>query len=188
MLIGDRSIFAIESEIHDIFKPHEPSHDALGYFVVHVNSFGYGVRSKDATMLRVPLSSIRERISRRGSHIAPFSDLSDGRKLAGHLMTALYTFETQSFFGLSSSDVTNIINHNRISWDGDTDEAFDDDSHIFHFDVEDRVRIIACKDPQGGEFVFNEAWMSAQYFYSILETWHAEFTEEWSRKEGEFSK
>lgn len=63
-----------------------------------------------------------------------------------------------------------------LDWHSGGDEAFDDCSHIFHFDVGNRVRILACKSTSTEPLAcLSDLWMDADEFYGILTSWKQAF-------------
>jgi hypothetical protein len=58
MIVGDPSVFAIESEITRAYE--RLSFRALGYFVIYVCGRSYGVRAPDATMLACSFDAVEK--------------------------------------------------------------------------------------------------------------------------------
>ena len=81
MKVGHESTFAIESGISEAYL--QKGFRALGFFVVYVGGFQYGVRTSEATMLACSIDEIEARIRRRGAHTAPFAANADGGEIAG---------------------------------------------------------------------------------------------------------
>lgn len=79
--------------------------------------------------------------------------------------------------GLRHSEIATILDDNFIDWAPDGDEAFDDGSHIYQFDVSDSVRIVACKNRD--DHCLSEVWLPSDEFYSILDNWQRQFDLEW---------
>ena len=71
MIIGSPVTFAIESEISRAYAM--VGARALGFFVLLIAGERYGVRAPDASLLACSLDEVELRLSRRGSHIAPFA-------------------------------------------------------------------------------------------------------------------
>jgi Immunity protein 42 len=184
LLVGDVSRFAIETAIKESYD--SESLMALGSFVVHVAGKSYGMPDADATLLAVPFDSIRRRISKRGRHRAPFSKFSDATALAEALVTAVYTETrpTEMALGLSISEIVKILDDNFIDWGPGGDEAFDDGTHIYQFDVDDSVRIVACKYRDDDDLCLSELWLPSDEFYSILNNWQKQFDLEWCALRG----
>lgn len=180
MLAGDVSRFAIETAIKEAYDA--PSLKALGSFVVHVAGKSYGAQTSDATLLAVPFDSIRRRIARRGQHCAPFSQFSDTSALAKALVLAVYGDARPDSTppGLRGSEIAKILDDNFIDWAPDGDEAFDDGSHIYQFDVGDSVRIVACKHHSNGTVrCLSEILLPSDEFYGVLDKWQMQFDLEW---------
>ena len=180
MIVGDPSVFAIESRIT---KAYEQLHFvALGFFVVHVGRCRYGVDDPEATLLACSFGEVEDRIAGRGSHTVPFAG-ADAGEIARSFRSALYAeIQEESYFGILESDFDGMIHSSEIMWAPDGDEAFDDNSYILQFDVDDRVRLIAFKcctkalyDPE----TLSDVWITADDFYRVLQQWHDAFESEW---------
>ena len=181
MLIGDPSEFAIESSISIVYE--ELGASALGYFVIHIGGRCYGVREPDASLLACSFDAVEERIAQRGTHTAPFATELDAGKIADAYRDAIYApdQEDERFFGLPQTEFSDYSG--RISWAPDGDEAFDDWSHVLHFDVEGRVRLIGFRsldevyhhDPA----TLSDVWLEADKFYNVLKNWRDTFEAEW---------
>jgi hypothetical protein len=61
-----------------------------------------------------------------------------------------------------------MIHFQRICWAPDGDEAFDDGSYILHFDIGNRVRLVAFKSQAGGyhndPMTLRDLWIEAEEF------------------------
>src|SRR5262245_30497200 len=155
---------------------------ALGTFVVHVTGKCYGVSATDATLLAVPFGSMKRRIAMRGQHRAQFSKFSDAKALVEALISAVYTGSRPNdmTLGLSPSEVAKSLDDNFIEWGPDGDEAFDDSSHIYQFDVGDSVRIVACKHCDDLSLSdLSDIWLPSDEFYGVLDNWQRQFEFEW---------
>ena len=182
MIIGDCLVFAIESEISQVYE--QLSFRALGFFVIHVNGLCYGMRKRDATMLACPFDEVKRRISNRGKHIADFAEL-EAKQIAAAFRNALYAEEQEeTYFGITQYE---FINHfgqddHGLLWAPDGDSAFDDGSYVLQFDVRDRVRLIAFKSDQGYSYdpmTLAEVWIPSDTYYMILQEWCSSFEDEW---------
>lgn len=80
MLVGDPSIFAIESGIYKAYK--RLHFRAWGFFVIHVKGRRYGVYEHDATTPANSLDEVEKRIARLGKHTAPFAAESNATEIA----------------------------------------------------------------------------------------------------------
>jgi hypothetical protein len=184
MMIGDRSFFAIESEISKAYE--QLSLRALGFFVLYVAGRQYGVRKPDATMLANSFDEVSRRLASRGTHTAPFSSTEDAGELANAVIHAQYA-EGQDhtlFFGLSQDEFCQLLHTRGVLWAPDGDEAFDDRSCVLQMDVDDRVRMIAFKRERGYLYApttLSDVWLSGSDFYSALGHWLRAFEEEWRR-------
>lgn len=186
MIIGNDSIFAIESYVKQAYE--RLSFRALGFFVIYVGGHCYGVREPDATFLACSFNEVVNRISRRGRHIAPFINERNAGKIVEAVRNAKYAphMEHATFFGIPEPEFRDIINSNQLEWVPDGDSAFDDSSSILHFDVDDRVRLIAFKATSSGgnghyaPGSLKDQWLDADEFYSILQRWRDAFEAEWT--------
>ncbi|EEF57969.1 immunity 42 family protein [Pedosphaera parvula] len=185
MLIGDKSTFAIESVITQAYE--RLSFRALGCFVIHIGGRRYGVYKPDASMLACSLDEVEHRIAQRGGHTAPFSTELDAGKIADAYGDATYApdQENELFFGIPHpgfSDFFDFRNQN-LRWHGG-DETFDDGSVIFHFDIEDRIRLIGFNSSGEGYHhdpaTLSDVWLEAEEFYDILQNWRNSFLAEWN--------
>jgi hypothetical protein len=180
MIVGDTSVFAVESEITQAFS--KPSLRGLGFFVIHAMGRRYGTKSPNATMLANSFDEVGRRISGRGTHKAPFVDAT-ATEVANAYTSAIYLDHTENerHFGMSEAQFTEVIYSNGLVWAPDGDEAFDDGSYVLQFDVVDRVRLIAFNRPDW--FVdpasVREVWLAADGFYDILGQWRDRFLAEW---------
>ena len=201
MLIGDPSEFAIESSISIAYE--ELGARALGYFVIHIGGRCYGVREPDASWLACSFDAVEERIAQRGAHTAPFATEPDAGKIADAQYDASYgpNQEDERFFGILHPEFNDSFDSKNLAW-SPGDEEFDDGSSVFHFDIEDRVRLIgfrlkrceedyphdlAIPSSYEGEFhryqhdpvTLSDVWLEADKFYNILKNWRDAFEAEW---------
>jgi hypothetical protein len=187
MIVGDPGSLAIESGITQAYS--RLSLRALGYFVLHVGGFRYGVYKPDATALANSFDEVERRISLRGSHTASFAAEPDAGEIANAYRNAAYADEQrESYFGIPCPQFLDWIYTNHLVWAPDGDEAFDDGSYVLQFDIADRVRLIAFRS--GRDYGYEPATlrditMSADLFYEILKTWRDEFRREWTSLTGE---
>jgi Immunity protein 42 len=186
ILIGNKSIFAIESSIARAF---ESKHfKALGFIVIHVGGLSYGIHEPEATMLGASYGEVKMRILRRGTHSALFAQEESAGKIADAFRDAIYAHnqEREEFFGIRQPDFKRIIYDNNLMWVPDGDEAFDDGSYALQFDVGNQVRLIAFKaSNEGGNYhhdptTIRDIWLAADDFYGILERWRGGFEAEWN--------
>lgn len=183
MIIGDCSIFAIESGITHAYE--RLSLRALGFFVIHIGGHRYGVYSPDATMLACSFDEVRDRLARRGRHTAPFSTDPDAGKIADSFCQAIYApdKENEQFFGFPQPEFVRLVSWNHLQWTPDGDAAFDDSSYILHFDAKDKVRLIAFRSLEKGYVhdpsSLKDIWLTADEFYHVLQSWRDAFEAEW---------
>jgi hypothetical protein len=180
MTVGDSSLFAIESEITRAFE--RPSWRGLGFFVIHVAGQSYGIRSPGQTMLACSFDQIEARITRRGTHEAPFAEAA-AIDIADAYTSAVYldNHENEMYFGMSEAQFTKTLYTKSLVWAPDGDEAFDDHCYVLQFDVGDRVRLIAFKRPESliDPTSLREVWLSSDTFYNTLREWRDTFLAEW---------
>jgi len=79
-----------------------------------------------------------------------------------------------------------LIYSHHIQWGPQCDEAFDDGSWVLHFDVGNRVRLIALTLKEGKDnyhspdpLTLTDQWLDADEFYGVLERWRNAFEVEW---------
>jgi Immunity protein 42 len=183
MIVGDPSLFAIESEVTEAYE--SLGSLALGFFVLHVGGHCYGVRSLDATLLACSFGAVNRRIEERGRHQASFAAVTEGRKLADAVRLALYADieDDIQFYGLASREFSDVIHSNELLWAPDGDEAFDDSSYVLQFDVGAQVRVIAFQC--GDSFLpdpstLRDIWLTSDDFYGILQRWRDAFEADWA--------
>jgi hypothetical protein len=138
-------------------------------------------------MLANSFDEVVERISRRGEHSASsLAGISAGR-IADAFRMATHGAQPDSdeLLGVPKSQLSRIIFSNHLVWAPDGDEAFDDGSFVFHFDVENRVRLIGYRlEPYEDDYrhdsdSLREVWLDADTFYQVLERWRGSFYAEW---------
>ena len=183
MIVGDPSIFAIESSFTCAYE--RLSFRALGYFVIHVGSHRYGVCKPDASMLASPFEGVGSRLDGRGNHTAPFAS-EDAGQIAEGFRNAIYADEqAKSYFGLPLDEFSELFyeRSSALLW-APGDEAFDDGSYVLQFDVGESVRLIAfrCGD---GHFNYEpctlrDVWLASDEYYDVLQKWSAAFEREWN--------
>lgn len=186
MIVGDPSIIAIESGLTHCYA--SQSKLGLGYFLIHLGGKTYGVRSAEATLLACSFDSVAKRLARRGSHVASFGTTAAADEIARAYLRATFE-ETQSherFFGMSADELTDLIAEHDLAWAPDGDEAFDDGSHVLHFDQGSRVRVIGFRNRDDISIAASLAEISveADQFYSVLNSWKERFEAEWESKKG----
>jgi hypothetical protein len=182
VVIGDPSVFALESEITRAFEP--LSLCALGFFVIHVMGEIYGFREPGATILGTAINDIGARIARRGTHKPPFPMNANADEIAVAVRRSIYADcnEKELFFGLSQDYFAKTICSCGLLWAPDGEEGFDDDSYVLHLEDENQVRLVAFKSAQDYQIdpaSLRDVWLPPDSFYSILQNWHDTFMVEW---------
>ena len=82
-------------------------------------------------------------------------------------------------------DFSDFVYSSHCAWHWACDEGFDAGSSIWHFDVENRIRLIAEKTATyHGESGHDnktliDTWLDADQFYGVLGEWHKAFEAEW---------
>lgn len=182
MMIGNPAILAIESSITTAYE--RLSFRGLGFFVIHVGGRRYGVYAPDVTLLACSYEEVRERVARRGAHLLPqLNEVDASAAVEAILLANFGEDDEREVCGMSVAEFHHLEHAGRITWAPDGDEAFDDRSYVFHFDVGDRVRLIAFTrkgfphDPE----TLREVWLDGDEFYGILQRWADEFETEWAR-------
>jgi Immunity protein 42 len=182
MVIGDPSVFAIESAISQAYD--RLSFRGLGYFVIHVKCRRYGVCEPEATMLACSLDAVERRISDRGCHTTAFATELDAAQIADAFRSVFYAEEqSESYFGMPAANFAETISSKHIQWAPDGDEAFDDGSYVLQFDVGGQVRLIAFRcGPDGchDSSTLSDLWIASDEFYALLRRWRDSFTEDWA--------
>jgi len=123
---GDKKSFAIESEITEAFE--RPGLRALGFFVVYIGNYRYGVHAPRATMLACSFDEVKRRMANRGKHMAPFANESDASRIAIAVDKAIYASrdEGEIIFDTSLLELRKRIGVHKLLWAPDGDAAFDD--------------------------------------------------------------
>ena len=184
VIVGDKSHFALESMVDTYHQ--ERSLMGIGYFLIHLNGYKYGVLQSNATALANSFDNVVRRIQNRGKHLAPFAEQADPNEVAQAFRDALYSGDSTSshYFGLPESEFSDLFYTNNLIMAPDGDAAFDDSSYILQFDVGDKVRIIGfqCKetDAPSPESIM-DVWMEADDFYAVLGQWETQFFNEWKK-------
>jgi hypothetical protein len=183
MIVGTLAVFAIESGISQVHE--RPSLRALGFFVIHVGGFRYGVYEDDSTMLANSFDEVGRRISDQGCHSCPFALEAEAGKIADAVSQALYGDgpDDESFWGMSRSELRKLVSSKDLLWAPDGDAAFDDGSYVLQFDVEERVRLIAFQRPVGlfhEPATLRDVWITTQRYYLTLQQWRDDFEASWT--------
>lgn len=184
VIVGNPSTIAIESGLTHCYA--DRSQLGLGYFLIHLGGKTYGVRSAEATLLACSFDSVVERLARRGSHVASFGTTEAAEEIAGAYLRATFeeTESNERFFGMSADALTDLMAEHEIVWAPDGDQAFDDGSHVLHFDQGSQVRLIGFKNRDDVSLVatLSDVCLNAEEFYTMLNTWKESFEAEWASK------
>ncbi len=181
MLIGDPSVFAIESGVsrHLVSR----SQMAVGYFLIHVGGIEFGVREQEASLLACSYDSVCERIQNRCNHRLKLKRAYQTLELVQAYQSAIYGVgpECETYLGLDVESFRDQFARSKVGWAPDGDEAFDDGSHIMQFDTEDDVCLIGFKNDHYIENIQEivEISMDGDAYYGVLETWSELFLSEW---------
>jgi len=189
-MIGNPSIFAIESGITVAWD--DLRWGALGFFVLHVGGFCYGLRGPHAASLGISAGFFESHIGDlRGSHVVPFAETADAGEIADAWQHCAGE-HCESYFGLPGDEYIALVMSKDVAWLISDAEAFDDGSRVLQFDVGDRVRIIAFQSDsavnddwisdQAAKFSpapLRDIWLPADEFYGIVQQWRDAFLAEW---------
>lgn len=180
MTVGNPSSFAIESQITHAFSA--LGLRALGFFVLHIGGLSFGVRRADATYLANSLDQVDRRLAKQGRHVCSFVENSDAGEIAKAFRDGMFADNPRTTqLGVDLSEFQQVWYRDNLVLAPDGDSAFDDGSYVLHFDVNDRVRIIAFKSAEL-DYVkqsLREVWLSSDEFYAVLKQWRTEFEKEW---------
>lgn len=186
MIFGDKAVFAIESEIAQVYA--QLSIRALGFFVIYVKDKRYGVRNLDASLLACSYDAVKRRIVNRGRYIANFAKM-DAEQVGSAFYNAVYSEDqADTYFGTERSVFQQHFegDEQNILWAPDGDAAFDDGSYVIHFDVDNQVRLIAFRSIEKVGFdttSLAEVMIPADAFYEILRDWCSWFDMECKLRE-----
>ena len=186
LLIGDPTVFAIESQISIAYE--RLGFRALGYFVLHIGGRRYGVHEPNATMLANAFDTVGKILSERGLHTAAFASEPEAGAILEAIHLAIYAPDpgAKEFYGIPVKDFQELKSLNYLEWHRCCDEAFDDGSSVLLFDVGDRVRLIADRTPweqnnhKHDPKTLRDVWLEADRFYGILHCWRGAFDTEWA--------
>ena len=169
MIVGNLDIFAIESEMTEVYS--RISSRALGFFVIYVGGRLFGVRERSASMLACSFDEVSNRFQRRGKHVIPALNNIDAHSIAQAYLDGRFRKTARTdYLGLSKKEFADSLDENDVVRAPDGDEAFDDGSHVLQFDVDNRVRLIAFVNTEFSEEVgttLREQWIEAEQFYSL---------------------
>ncbi len=167
---------------------------AIGYFLIHIKGISYGIKTDDASALACSYGTVIDRLDMKGKHIAPKELIVlPSLELAQITESALYGHidDEQETWKLSipRCELTKLIYKNKLIWAPDGDEAFDDGSRVFQFDIDsETVRLIGYNttdDHKIDEDKLSDLIINSDEYYSILEEWAAKFYKEWENSEKE---
>jgi hypothetical protein len=179
--------FVIESFISSAYS--NKGIMAIGYFLIQIKGVSYGVKEDDATALACSYGAVNRRLEMRGKHIAP-ADLINlpSLELAKISNGSLYyRIDKQDSWGfdIPRDELAKMIYKNNLIWAPDGDEAFDDGSRVFQFDIDDEpVRLIGCKITDDyNVYALSDLKINSDEFYSTLKEWSNGFYREWQNFE-----
>ncbi len=182
MLIGDTSMFAVESGLTVAWESRRWR--GAGWFILHVGGREYGLRRNDAASLGCHLLNLKEQIARRGIHVAPFAEEPDAHKIAFAFRHSVYAEESHDIYlGLPALELSRISSSSDLLGLTNGQEAFDDGSEVLQFDIGGRVRLIAYTSRKGWAHdpeTLRDTWLPADAFYGVLQRWVNAFESEWS--------
>ena len=135
MLFGTKETFGIEIEINKIYCN---QFIGDGFFVIHINNNCYGRREEYATTFPSIARQLRHCLKNRVNSDMALEDYSKGNIVEG------YYLQNYSEANLSDCD-KKLLSKTKTLWEWSPDEAFDDGSHVIHFDDNDTTRIIGFK-------------------------------------------
>ena len=185
MIVGDPGSFAIESSITVALDRF--AFVGLGSFVVHIGGRRYGDPDpEEGTLLSYAFEEIQSRLAWRGRHVAPFASEPDAGRIADAHQDAYRDpiwapdQEKEWFCGLLQEKFRAVIYSSQCEWG---DEVFNDVSQVLHFDMGDRVRLIAFRsieaDWHHDPATLADVWLEAGEFYRILKEWRERLEVEW---------
>jgi hypothetical protein len=182
LLVGDPQKFAIESTIFAAYR--RRSLRAKGYFVIHLASRLYGVRSEQATLLACSYDQVLKRLQKRGSHRSSIELGCSASQIAACVESAIYGSASEHLKPdcLALRDETY---RNELMLAPDGDQAFDDGSRILQFDRDEQVRLVGFVGLGGAvaENTLSEVLMPSREFYEVLREWTERFAGEWESAE-----
>lgn len=189
----NKSAFAIESFVSTAY--YQESIRAIGYFLIKINGISYGVKDDYATALACSYDSVMKRLEMRGRHTAP-ADLIKlpALELAQMLNSLLYDYPEDDRqdswkFSTSKDDLINLIYTNDLLWAPDGDEAFNDDSRVLQFDMDNEtVRLIGYKTTEENRIIIStltDLKTTSDEYYLTLKEWADGFYKEWQNSEKE---
>jgi len=181
-VVGNTDVFAIESCITNAYESRALL--ALGSFMLHVGGKCYGVDRPDASLLACSFDEVARRIENRGRHLAPFAQHKCAGDIADAVFATIYgtRFPEYPNFGLSESEMRNVIQSSRIIWAPDGDQAFDDGSYLLQFDEGNTVRLIGFRvgdDERHIHETLSDVVLPAVSFYELLQAWKTSFERLW---------
>lgn len=135
MEFGNKSFFALEIEINEIYYNQFVGD---GFFVIYIDNNCYGRREEYATtfpgIIRQLENCLKSRVN-SGITLENYSkeNIAEGYYLQHYSEADLVAYDQ------------NLLSKTKTLWEWSPDEAFDDGSHVIHFDDGDTTRIIGFK-------------------------------------------
>ena len=182
----NKNDFAIESFISSIDSRRGLM--ANGYFLIKIKGTSYGVKEYDASALSGLYDGVIRRLEMRGKHIPPAELIKlPSLELAQIIYSSLFykiSDEQNSWkYHIPRDTLAKMICKNNLIWAPDDNEAFDDGSNVFQFDIDEKtVRLIGFKDTNDYKVVestLNDLTMNSNVFYSTLKEWADNFYNKW---------
>jgi hypothetical protein len=172
---GNTASLAICSSVSHVFD--SINHKALGSFQIAVAGRFFGLPDAEASMLGCSVDEVSRRIANKGRHTAFYSSTATASAIAKTIAAAIYGDDNAQdiFFGMARRNFLDSVYESYLIWAPDGDQAFDDSSVVLHFDVGDKVRIIAFHNEVNGIGNLEEVWLSSDYFYRVLVSWRDAF-------------
>jgi Immunity protein 42 len=180
MIIGDPSVFAIESGIMQAYE--QLGLRALGFFVIHIMGKSYGIKEPDAAHLANSFDEVSRRVTARGNHMPPFPVDAEAAAIALAYYRSVYAEceEQELFFGMTDSQFSHSMHQSGLVWAPDGEAAFDDGSYVLQFDHGSQVRLIAFRSKKDYSIdSIRDLWLPASDFYGVLEEWRDRFEADW---------
>lgn len=175
MILGDSQVFGLELRVSELFE--RASFVALGCYRVHVDGVAFGVDDDEASLLACSYQSLDARLRCRGRHVFEPAREYSGAEIAAAYTDAVYSDRDPDDveLGLPLRALGPTFHERRLVLAPDGDQVFDDSSRILHFDLEERVRLVAyrsvsCNSADGTRDLV-DVELDAELFYGTLDQW-----------------
>jgi len=168
MIIGDPDRFAIEFEISE---PYEDKHFlAMGIFIVLINGREYGLRKHDATTFGGAVDAVETLIEWRGRGAETDLSTMTAMAVAEAYLSAFYLDEPLVFREEQRETWQQKFLAANCLWPN-SDEEFDDGSHILYFNLGNRIRLVAFKNDDCQLADLTEIMIDPEVFHDVLSRW-----------------